>query len=225
MATLDSPTKASISQEVDPTNAAGRSSLRPLEHIGITPNMGGHYLLSQKSGAATVIAAAGAIFSARWTDPAHKCVINKILAAFTPTTGFTAAQAVDVDLVKLTAFSVADSAGTTIALGTSNRKRSAGMGGSLFNDMRIAAAAALTNGTAAVDANVLGLANLYQQFAATNINAVPPVQVLYQHTPGQEHPLILEANEGIRVRVVTTMGAAGVGNFTITIDWAEVPAF
>lgn len=224
MATLDSPTKGTVSTEVDPTSAASRVSLRPLEHIGIVPNQGGHFLIAAKSGAATVIAAAGAIFSARWTDSSRLCVINSITAAFTPTTGFTAAQPVDVDAIKVTAFSASDTGGT--ALLAPSRKRTGNMGASLMADMRIATTAALGAGTATADANPFAIANLYQQFAATNINAVLPGQVLYSlDQPGMKHPLILGPNEGFRVRIVTTMGAAGVGNFTILVDWSEVPAF
>jgi hypothetical protein len=223
MSTLDSPTKSSISAEVDPTSAASRGSLRPLEYIGITPNLGGHYSGFFKTGAATVIAGAGAIFSARWGDSSHNMILNKVWASFSPTTGFTAAQLVDVDIVKVTGFSVADTGGTTITPGTSGKKKTS-MGNSLVADMRIATTVALTNGTGTADANPFGGANLYQQFAVTSANAILGLQPVYDFKPGHEHPMVFSAGEGFRVRIVTTLGTAGVGNFSILLDWAEAAA-
>jgi hypothetical protein len=223
MATLDSPTKASVSEEVDPSNAAARVSLRPLEHVGITPVLGGHYRLSAKSGLATVIASGGAIFTMRWADSARTAIINKIWAGFIPTTGFTAAQAVDVDVVKVTAYTAIDTGGTPIALGSSNKKRTNMNNSQMLAS--IATTAALGAGTGASDANAMGQNSLYQQFAVTNANAALPMQPLIDYNAGAEYPMALAQNEGFRVRIVTTMGAAGVGNFTIMVDWAEVPAF
>jgi hypothetical protein len=222
MATVDSPTKASVSEEVDPTNAAARVSLRPLEHIGITPLLGGHYRLSAKSGLTTVIASAGAIFTMRWADSARTAVINKVYASFIPTTAFTGAQAVDVDIVKVTGYTAIDTSGTVIALGASNKKRT-----NMNNSQMLATVAtttALAAGTGTSDANPLSQNTLYQQFGAA-ANASLPLQPLLDYNAGAEYPLVLAANEGFRIRIVTTMGVAGVGNFTIMVDWTEAPAF
>lgn len=213
---------ADTEAQVDPTFKALRASLRSLDFIDAAGVVGGHYRVGAKSGSATVIAAAGAIFSFRCSDPARICAINRVQVGFLPTTGFTAAQSVDVDLVRVTGFTASDTGGTAIVPGSANKKRTA-MGNSLVADARIATTAALGAGTGTADANPLAVATVGAQTGATNITTVFPVQALFDSLPGQEHPLILLANEGFRIRLATTMGAAGVGNFTVNVDWAELP--
>lgn len=210
--------------QVDPSFNAFRASLRPLDHQNVGGIIGGHYRVGLKTGAATVIAAAGAIFSARWSDPTRLMVVQRVMVGFNITTGFTTAQVIDLDLVPVRGFSVADTGGTAIALGTSNKKRF-NMNNSLVADMRIATTAALGAGTGTADANALALASCGAMNANNAIGGFSPLVPLLDSLAGQEHPLVLAANEGFRIRIATTMGAAGVGNFSVAVDWAEVPSF
>lgn len=225
MATLDSPSKATIAAEVDLTNAAVRTSLRPMEHIGLAAVAGGHYRIAAKTGAATVIAAAGSIFSMRWTDSARIMVVSRIWVGFNITTAFTTAQVVDLDLIAVRGFTASDSGGTTITIGQGNKKRTIGMNNSLVGDVRIATTAALTNGTGTADANQMGLASCGPMNANNAVGAYSPMVPLLDTALGQEYPLVIAPSEGFRIRLATTMGAVGVGNFSVVVDWCEAPAF
>lgn len=224
MATLDSLTRPGVSEEVDPTFAAGRVSQRPLEfnNQGGTI-LGGHYSLANKTGAATVIAAAGSIWSVRHADPSRFHIPLRIKAAFVINTAFTTSQIVDLDVVRVTAFTAADSGGTAITIGNSARKRS-NMNPSLVNDMRIATTAALTNGTGTADANPFAIGVTGPMQANNAIGAFSPMVTIYELGP-VDHPIVLTANEGLRIRLATTMGAAGVGAFNVQYEWAEVPNY
>lgn len=226
MATLDSLITPGVSAEVDKTFAALRQSRRPLEFNRPDGSiLGGHYSVANKTGAATIIAAAGSIWAMRHNDPSRFHIPLRIKASFVINTAFTTSQIVDLDVVRVTAMAAADTGGTAIAIGTSGRKRST-MNASQVNDMRIATTAALTNAAApaTADANPFAIGALGPMQANNAIGSFSEMKTIYELGP-DDHPIVLAATEGLRIRIATTMGAAGVGVFTVQYEWAEVAAY
>ena len=202
--------------------------VRPLEAYGAYKLLHGEFRMSASSGAATTIAAAAPMFSARWSSTTGKrAVIRYLRADFTLTTAFGTAQPMGVDLIIARAFTASDTAGTAIDMGstiTGSGKLRTGQDASLFaaNSTRIATAAALTAGTRTLDANPISqgkahMAALGAQYSivlldtrwgVTSVNAA-------------RAPIVLAQDEGIVVRNTILMGATGVGTFDITMEWDE----
>lgn len=214
---LENPIDPRIQAEVDPTHQGIRASLRPLDHShdGV---IGGHFKVAVTTGLTTIIAAADSILSLRWTNTERHLVLARIQAFANIATAFGTAQEVSLDLVKVTGFSGSDSGGTSIALGSTCRK-GPGMQPSRVGDLRVATTAALTLGTGTADANPL----TKTMFALPNTLGLSAESVLFDVANGNEHPVVLEANEGLRIRIGLTQGAAGVVRYTFVLDWAEVP--
>jgi len=221
MATIESPTSPAIILAVDPTYQALRASLYPRE-FNKTPSgppLGGHYRMAAVTGLTTVIAAAGGIFSVRWTDTSLRFILQRLQISAVITTAFGTAQEISVDLAKLINYSVADSGGTSmLPIGTQYKKKTT-MADSVINDARVSTTAALTNGTATAQA---AMSSTIMPFI---LNAVGSSAggVLYDTRPGEEAPLEIAQNEGFRVRLAFTMGATGVVRWQLIMDWAEVP--
>jgi hypothetical protein len=58
---------------------------------------------------------------------------------------------------------------------------------------------------------------------ATAISSSLPPTALFQHQAG-DYPLIFAVNEGFIINNVTTMGATGVINLTVNVEWMELAA-
>lgn len=218
MGLIESRTNPDVSAEVDRSYASLRSSLRPIE-FATQEHMGGHYRGAWSTGLVTIVAAGGALFSARLTDPQRQVVLNTIKASAVVSTAFGTAQEVSLNLVRTTNAVAADTGGTAITMGESGRK-SRTMRPAVLTDLRIATTAALGAGAGVVEESenqgilVLPIGNAVGNSASG---------VLYDNRAGEEHPFILNALEGFRIRVHFTQGAAGVIRFTFTVDWTEVP--
>lgn len=221
---LESPVDPRVQQMVDRSFAAARASLRPLEFRSESGEVvGGHYKISFVSGLVTGVAAGGALASLRWEKADRLFVLLRLRAFATIGVAFTTAQETSLDLVKLSNFVLADTGGTSLLpLGSSCRKR-LDMAPSQIADFRVATTAALgvaatapTVDAAALSASVLSLGNALGASAS---------DVLFDAIAGQEHPLILAALEGFRVRNAFAQGAVGEVRFRFVMDWAEVPAF
>jgi hypothetical protein len=221
MSLIESPTLDNVQAEVDPTFKALRAALAPLEYQrgGIA---GGHFRLSFTTGLVTGVAAAGAIFSLRWADPDRLFALLRLKVKATLTTAFTAAQENSLDLVKLTSYTVADTGGTDLlaTLGSSGKKRSS-MQNSQLAGLRIATTAALTNGTATADAHPMTRALLNIGNTALNVAEA----TMFDAIAGQESPLFIGHQEGLRLRILEAQGAAGVVRFIVEMDGAEIPTF
>jgi hypothetical protein len=214
---------------VDATFGAYRATLKPNEFINQGVG-GGHFKAAATSGALTTPVGAGsAVFSMRWSPPngaAPLFLLKRLQVGWTMTTAFTAAQAIDFDVVRCTAFTVADSAGTALTpfTGNNNKVRSGLMATSVVNDMRIASTAALTAGTKTQDANPFAYLPAGTQAAAnTALLTGVPLTDVYADTLLNEHPETFAANEGFNIRAVTVFPAAGVIKLYVAVEWAEVP--
>lgn len=207
---------------VDATYGALRQSPRPYDHA--VPGIGrllGHYSVGVPTGATTVIAGGGAIFSMRWTDNAALYVLERITVSMGISTVFTTAQVLDIDAIVARGFTAADTGGTSVTLTGQNQKnRSNNMGTSSVADMRVATTAALGAGTKTLDAQAFATA----AFTQNNTLGSGSVVELYKNDKPGQHPQVFLANEGINIRLPTTQGAAGVVKYYINIDWAEIGA-
>lgn len=212
--------KDGVQAAVDPTHLALRASLRSGEFRGPDgAHIGGHYRTILSTGAATLIAAGGAVLSLRWTNPDRALVLHRIRAFATIGTAFTTAQEVAFDVARLISYTAADTGGTAIELGESCRKERSHMGASQISSLRIATTGALTPGTATEESPIGG-----SSFPGLlNVVGAMAQATLFDNNPGLEHPLVLQRLEGLRIRNRVTMGAAGVVVFTFELDWSEIP--
>lgn len=224
---IGSGSNADVFAQTDRTHRALRTSQRPWEH-----DSGGHYRIAARSGALTgagVIAGAP-LFSFMW-NPAGGMLaaVLRLKAMYVPTTVFTAAQEIGLDMMHVNAFTAADSTGTAIV----PQKIRASMPVSAVTDCRIAAATLLTAGTRTLDATPLeiggGLVNVVN--AATGTAYVNPMsggtpQFGFDYDPlmRSEMPLIMTKGEGFLVRNTVIFPAAGVCTLIVTAHIVEFPA-
>ena len=214
MAGIESPTTGN-GQEVDTAMKAARTTLRPMECLGWLS-------VGAVSGALTGAAANTPIFSFRNLS-ANPVLIRRVGIGFIASTGFTAAQMLSYGLIVARAFTVSDSGGTAISLTGSNAKHRTSLAGLTSVDMRIAAAAALTAGTRALDVTALAQIGAWAPLTAGVVLAPAPNNLL-SHDAG-DYPLVLAQNEGVIITNVTAMGAGGVGTFFTNLEMAEVTTY
>lgn len=206
---------------IDPTFGALRITTRPLE-FAANGRIMGHYALAAATGGTNVIAGGGVIFSFRWTDSSSIAVVYRVEVNAGVTAAFTLGQPLDCDLIVARAFTASDTGGTALTpTGQSNKMRTGLMTSSLLADARIATTAALGAGTKTLDAQALGIA----AFAGSAAGSVgTPTDLIFTAANG-EHPLVLAANEGFNLRIITTQGAAGAVKYYVRVNWAETPGF
>lgn len=221
--TIDKPNNPNVQMEVDETFKAGRVSLWPHD-FNDNPHFGGHYAMSIRTGLVTGVAAGGSIFSLRWTNPQFAMVLHRLSVTASIATVFGAAQELSVDLVRLINYSAADTGGTLIDPLLKTPVKDTHMAASQVQSMRVATVGALTNGTATVDSAV-GSAFAEEAFPINTIalGSVGKIDLLQLFAPGSQCPLILNSNEGFRIRILQAMGAGGVVVFHFNMEWAEVP--
>lgn len=218
---IESNTAPPIELAVDSTYHATRTSLSPRE-FNKTPSgppLGGHYRMAAVTGLTTIIAAAGSIFSMRWSDSQVRFVLQRLQISAVITTAFTTAQEVSVDLSKQSNFSSPDTGGTSMLPINDSYKKKTTMANSIVNDMRVATTAALGNGTSIAQP---AMSSVIMPFILNSVGS-SALALLFDIRPGEEAPLELGPSEGFRVRLAQTMGVVGVVRWQLIMDWAEVP--
>jgi hypothetical protein len=147
-------------------------------------------------------------------------VVKRVSVAWNCTTGFTAGQALGFAMFAARSFNASDTGGTALApiLGSSQKYRTAPFVSSVVTDVRISAAATLTAGTRTLDTQALGSTQFYATAATagsllTNINLIT-----YRIN---DHPLVLQNNEGFVITNQVVMGAGGVGTLIVNVEWFE----
>lgn len=221
MAVIESPTTGN-GAEVDATHDAQRTSIRPMEALGAYRFAAQSGLLS---GVAAATATAGHIFAFRWGDATKLAVITLLRVKMATITGFTAAQEVGFDLLVARGYSASHTSGTAIAPGgAGGLKKRASYAASALTDARIGAAAALTAGTHTLDAQPM-LTDSYADLAAAATVQKGSVNTLWNLDSAQGHPLVLANNEGIVVRNLIALGAAGTVRLTVDMGWYEATAY
>lgn len=211
MAIIESGSPDASKMRVDAAFNAARVSVRPMDTLAWLS-------VGAATGAITGVAANGPIFSLRNLS-ANLIIVRRVGIGFLTTTAFTTAQAMSFGLQVARSFTVSDSAGTAIALTGSNAKHRTSMANATSLDVRIAAAAALTAGTRALDANLLSVQAAFS--GAAGVTLAPALDNLFAHDTS-DYPLVLAQNEGLLVVNLTAMGATGVGSAFVNLEFAEV---
>jgi hypothetical protein len=199
---------------VDPTMDALHSVLKPDELIG-------SYQLSATSGAMTLVAAAGPVFSFRYAPGTGQvCVVKRVSVAWNTTTGFTAGQAMGFGMYFARSFIASDTGGTSLTpiIGNSQKYRTGQMVTSQVTDARIATTGALTAGTRTLDTQALGQAYFFAPTTTAGTHLTNTELISYDIS---DYPLVLQNNEGFVITNQILMGAAGVGTMTVNVEWFE----
>lgn len=172
----------------------------------------GHFYYGAPTGSLTTVAAgtssAGHVYALRNPSTAKKVFISRVRLVFTPTTAFGAAQALAFALFKLTGYTVAHSGGTAVT----PAKRITSQSAASIATAQVSGAGALTAGTQTLAANAIA------RFSSSHAT-LPVLDSVY--VPRDDHPIVLEANEGLLLRNEILMGASGVGVLGIEVDGWE----
>lgn len=166
----------------------------------------GHFYYGAPTGLLTAVAAgtatAGHVYVLRNPSSAKKVFIPRLRLVFTPTTAFGAAQALAFALFKLTGYSAAHTGGTAIT----PLKRVTSQSAASVAAARVSTTGELTAGTHTLQATPLA------RFSSSH-STLPVLDAVY--VPRDDHPIVLEANEGLLIRNEILMGASGVGVLSV----------
>ena len=198
--------------KIDASHNAGRASIRPDEALTWIS-------VGAASGALTGVAAAGPVFSFR-NIGSNVLVVRRMTVGFITTTAFTTAQGLGYSLSFARSFSASDSGGTPIAITGSQNKMRTSLPTPTNLDCRISSTAALTAGTRTLDTVSLGVVGGTSDAVGTSM----PVTALVQHDAG-DYPIVLANNEGLVITNNIAMGAAGVVNLYVNIEFAEATTY
>lgn len=198
--------------EVDATFRAARVTLRPEESL----NWNG---IGGISGALTGVAANGPVFSFRNTG-ANLILMHRVQVGFVTTTAFTTAQGLSYGLYRALGFSASDSGGTALYTAGQNKYRLSMSNVVSAPDIRIASTAALTAGTRTLESQALGIVAGGSNGLGTGMTP----QGVITHDAG-DYPVVLAQNEGLVINNLIAMGAAGVIQLNVTIEYAEVTSY
>ena len=198
--------------KIDASHSAARNSIRPDEALTWIS-------VGATSGLLTAAAAAAPVFSLR-NIGTNLLVIRRVSVGFITTTAFTSAQGLAFNLFVARSFTASDTGGTAIAVTANQNKMRTSLATPTNLDMRIATTGAVTAGTRVLDTVAIGVAG----GAATGVGAAMSPQNLLQHDAG-DYPLVLAQNEGIVITNNLAMGAAGVINLHVNIEFAEMASY
>jgi hypothetical protein len=210
--------------QIDPTNGADRSSLRPPEK-----GVGGAYQIALASGiVAAGLAAGSVIFAFRWTVSALNALIRRVrITAGTDATAFAQGSTI-FDMVKVSSFPAQYTGGATITLKGKDQILSSRFAASqqqidgvAVGNIAIANTAALAAGSPApvLDTNAMGI--LVGSVGAVPANyPVPPPGLLFDPTEAAREPLELFLREGFVIRA--TVPATGTWKFGIEVGYDEI---
>lgn len=218
MAIIQSGANSTVLQTVDPTMLAARTSERPPECLGA-------YSMGLTSGALTVVAAGGTVYSFRWAPAVttNLCMIRRVEIGFSTITAFTAAQTLQYSMQIARQWTASDTGGTAALFTQTNTgKMRTTMPTSAFaggGQIMIANTGANTAGTRTLDTQAIA----FTQGSSTALATTMLNNPIYQHQTG-DYPMILAANEGFIINNVQVMGAAGVINLTVNVEWMELAA-
>jgi hypothetical protein len=214
---IQGPVSTNLS-EVDSTFAALRVSPRPLDCNG---NSGGAYRITTMSGAMTTVAAAGPVWSLRWTNTSYNCLIWVFKWYWVTTTAFGTAQALDHSLYIARQWTAADSAGATGAQATitgDNCKKRTANATTKVDGIFYGTTGVLTAGTRTLDPQPI----IYRVGYSGALNAYLLDNQPQDFKSRQEGPIQLMANEGLVLQNTTLMGATGVIKLVVECAWTEV---
>lgn len=224
MATLDSLQLPGISAEVDPSAAALRSSIRPLEYATrCRSRVLGHYRVFGQSSA--IAPAANAVIGAfRYPDPSSFAVLVRVFATITVVTAVTAQRNDPLLLTVARGYTVTETTNASGLIGSGNaQKNRTSMGTTQASILIATAAAGLSGGTKTLDPVPMGGAGIGVALGA--IGSGLSNTDLYKWDALGQHPQVFAPNEGFVLSWGATALATGTVIVGMGVEWAEVPAF
>lgn len=205
---------------------------RPADSAGAYQQLNFEGRLTAISGALTTVAAAtstaGHVFAMRWSSATKLALIRYVQLSWVTTTAFGGAQNMGFDLIVARAYTASHTGGTNIDLTAANTNATrTNNGTSAFaaSSVAIGSTGALTAGTQTLDANAYSACQSWitttlgtgASFSATLLDARDDGGLAQVRSP-----ITLAQNEGIILRNLVLMGAAGVGTLQVTVEWDEV---
>jgi hypothetical protein len=210
-----------------------------LRVYGHPPNVLGCYTVNGRTGTYSALSAGAILFSMRNSSSTVLEVIQRVKINVITSTAATTAGEAERELHIIRSFSASDTGGTAVTLTGNNAKMRTSQAASTVGDMRFGQP--LTAGTGTADANPVSSAIAWLPLNFTGVDigctgAGPtgavwacaggyPVDLL-NATNGQEYPIVLAQNEGIRITIgKDAMPAAAVQQTTVTVGWCEVNSY
>jgi hypothetical protein len=187
----------------------------------------GAFAIAAVSGVFSAVAAgtasAGHLFALRFPTPAsvrNYLVMQRFRAKWRTVAGFTAGQQVGMDLSIVRSYTAAHTGG--IGTQTPSPKRIE-FGTSLVTaaNLQVANTGALTNGTEVFDAAPIK----WDSFAELSAAATVPkgtMDIFLSQEDLDRYPVVLAPGEGLVLRNLVAMGAAGSAQFGVEVDFLEV---
>lgn len=173
--------------------------------------------LTVRSTALAGVAANAPLFALRQINSAGAVlVVRRVGIGFITTTAFTAAQELAFGLFVCRSFSASDTGGTTISFATSYQLHRTSDNPPVSVDARYGALAA---GTRTPDALPLGLQAAWS--GGIGVTLTPMPHNLFRHDADVDRQIMLAANEGLEIQNVVAMGAVGVGDLIVAIEFDE----
>jgi len=204
--------------EVESATKALRVTPKPIDYGSL-----GIYSLGTSNGGTAMaagLAANSPIWAFRWGNASNLAVVKKvILSAGNSATAF-ANGSFTFNMFVARSWSVSDTGGTAITIGTGNKLKSSTMGSSLVTDVRTSATATLTAGTRTKDANPIGSIScgIPATAGTTLLNPTP----LFLAQDG-DYPIVLAQNEGLVIEA--TVPGTGTWFFSVQIQWEELASY
>lgn len=183
---------------------------------------GSAYRVSVKSGALTLGAASGTLFSMLWTNTAKRCLVWGLNWHYSTLVALGAAQEISMSLYTARSTTVANSGGAAVTLtGVNGLVDSLGSVTSVMGDMRMCTTATLTEGTTTRDANPICARTTWVSNALIIGNQHPSIDMQYGDHPST-NPITLRAGEQLELVNDVLMGASGVFRLVVEVEWSEV---
>lgn len=177
------------------------------ENYSIEPGNVWHnsgFMVSALSGAMTVISANGDVFGLRNNSADRALTISDFRLEFVTTTAFGAAQSLLFALYKVTNFITLHNSGQKTIVNAVQQKRIKEH--PAFPDIQVA-----ISNTGAITGGVYDTITQEPVEILSLSSSVGPQGTKHHFTVGKI-PWTLEQNDGFVLRILTTMGATGVGN-------------
>lgn len=226
MAVVNDPnTAANIAQVAPTTTAVNTFALRTLtSHL---PHGSlGHYRSAVRFSMANTQGANSRLWEVR-NSSTNLIIPTRLKVTILELNTNTAVLRKEIDLFRLTGFSVLDTTGTVTP--TASLKRTgmaASPGNAQIRHVTIAGAAGgMTGGTLTKDGGAVSMMEWFAQTAIpTTPTLFPQMWELLDDVNGT-HPFVLAQNEGLLLENIVVHGAASGGSVTVDFSWAEVTAF
>lgn len=202
----------------------------------------GAYASAPPSGLLTTVAAgtasAGHLWAMQWPaitaaqtaggEARRFAIIQRLRIRAWTITGFTAAQEVRFALFKLTGYTAPHTGGVAVVVPTPKRTGNAaanvppahGVMPASRAVIQIGNTGALTDGTHAAPGDPIRVA-AYSELAAAATVQKGQFDGLFSTEDLIQHPIVLQADEGLLVRNEVLMGAGGTVRLIVECDWVE----